>query len=418
MPLADGSDSSIMETGDENVENLDESTVTEGFETPNGLKKVKNIIAVSSCKGGVGKSTVSVNLAYTLHQAGNKVGILDADIYGPSLPTMTGTVGNEVVFADNRLLPMQYAGVKLMSMGFLSSGPAIIRGPMVNQILNQLITLTDWEELDYLVIDMPPGTGDIQLTLAQTLDISAAVIVTTPQRLSFVDVAKGIDMFDTVNIPTVAIVENMAEFPTYNFSNDFYDTLADGLCTAATSVDPDSNLRDKLRLILRESIESRLAPVRVFGSGHTQRLRDMWGIENLISLPLAPDVSESGDVGRPHVLREPDSILANKMSDLASSVIEEINSASDKPDVVEYDSTLNTVKFSGGDVPAAAIRKSCKCALCVEEMTGRPLLNPASVASDIRPLRMAPIGRYAMSFDWSDGHKSLIPFRQLEDLRE
>ena len=424
---------SVIGTGDEGSHSP-ESVMEAVVAKPDGLKMVKNIIAVSSCKGGVGKSTVSVNLAYTLHQAGAKVGVLDADIYGPSLPTMTGTVGNEVVFHEGKLIPMQYDGVKLMSMGYLSKGPAIIRGPMVNQILNQLITLTDWQELDYLVVDMPPGTGDIQLTLAQMLDISAAVIVTTPQRLSFVDVVKGIDMFDTVNIPTVAVVENMAEVTTYDFPDEFYEHLGDRIVTKYLAASAASKLslssrgdgdgaRDVSSIepatisdLIRESVEAQQKPMRIFGAGHSQRLRDMWGIENFVSLPLLASVSTSGDIGRPHVLNDPESPLTDKMVNLAEAVIGEIIKAEDTPKAVEYDPEQNVVKFEGSELPADIIRKSCKCALCVEEMSGRPLLDPATIPIDLKAIGMAPIGRYAISFDWSDGHKSLIPFRQLKDL--
>ncbi|KAK9749757.1 hypothetical protein RND81_02G148100 [Saponaria officinalis] len=169
---------------------------------PKGLQTISNIIAVSSCKGGVGKSTVAVNLAYTLAGMGARVGIFDADVYGPSLPTM--------VSPDNRLLemnpetrtiiPTEYLGVKLILFGFSGQGRAIMRGPMVSGVIDQLLTTTEWGELDYLVIDMPPGTGDIQLTLCQVVPLTAAVIVTTPQKLAFIDVAKGVRMFSKLKV--------------------------------------------------------------------------------------------------------------------------------------------------------------------------------------------------------------------------
>ena len=181
-----------------------------------GLKAVKNVVLCASCKGGVGKSTTAVNLAYSLHAQGHKVGILDVDIYGPSLPTMvtpTRAFNPAEDIVGNAISPVDGGGVKLMSMGYINPVDSfVLRGAKVSPLVQQLISTTQWGDLDYLIIDMPPGTGDIHLTLAQMdgLRIDAAVIVTTPQRLSFVDVVKGVEMFDKVGIPSVAVVENMA----------------------------------------------------------------------------------------------------------------------------------------------------------------------------------------------------------------
>jgi len=284
-----------------------------------GLSGVKNIIAVSSCKGGVGKSTVAVNLAYTLSEAGARVGILDADIYGPSLPTMTRPKLGDKLYVDNKLVPLEYRGVKLLSLGFINQGASIMRGPMVNQILNQFVLMSDWGVLDYLIIDMPPGTGDIQLTLSQIMNISAAVIVTTPQKLSFVDVVKGIDMFDTVNIPCVAVVENMAEFSTYSFDESFYQKLSTKVVAMQYSP-TDEEHNQRIKNLLQSEIEAQIQPKRLFGSGHIQRLKEMWGIENLISLPLLDAVSSSGDKGIPYVLEYPESTMAQALVKLANNL--------------------------------------------------------------------------------------------------
>ena len=391
---------------------------------PAGMAKVKNVIAVSSCKGGVGKSTVSVNLAYTLSMAGARVGILDADIYGPSLPTMTKPASTEVVYANNQIQPLEYEGVKLMSMGFINKGASIMRGPMVNQILNQFVTLCNWGELDYLVVDMPPGTGDIQLTLAQIIDISAAVIVTTPQRLSFVDVVKGIDLFDTVNIPCVAVVENMAEYDTYSFPPEFFEKLGEkvtSVASAATAFNPDpSQAFTAVTNVIKQSIEAQKIPKRVFGEGHTQRLRDMWGLENIVSLPLLEDVSKCGDTGLPYVKAYPKSVVSTTMIDLANGVINEVKRLSKETEVPSFtfDSVVGTIQFKGNQISPFELRCDCRCATCIEELTGKKLLNPDTVPKNVKPLNMAPIGRYAMSFDWSDGHRSLYPFRQVTSLVE
>jgi Mrp family chromosome partitioning ATPase len=391
----------------------------------NGLSNVKKVIAVSSCKGGVGKSTTSVNFAYTLSKLGYKVGILDADIYGPSLPTMTSPESLEFrTTGSNQLKPLVYEGVKLMSMGFLNKGAAIMRGPMVNQILTQFVTLTDWGELDYLVLDMPPGTGDIQLTLAQVMSIDAAVVVTTPQRLSFIDVVKGIDMFDTVNIPSVAIVENMASIDAYEFDNDYFGNVTKEILDLSKKGELTA---DALFSYIKTSVEARKKPSRVFGVGHIDRVRNMWGIENIISVPVQDEVSAAGDKGVPFVLTHPESITAIQMKELVTKVISELKKLESDSEQnaydISFDETSGKIIFKSPEalgiqeeVNPKSLRCDCRCALCVEEMTGAALLDPDSVPGDIRPVSMAPIGRYAMSVDWSDSHKSLYPFKQIERL--
>ncbi|KAL0427070.1 UNVERIFIED_CONTAM: Fe-S cluster assembly factor, chloroplastic [Sesamum latifolium] len=231
-------------------------------ELPAGLQTVSNVVAVSSCKGGVGKSTVAVNLAYTLAGMGARVGIFDADVYGPSLPTMVSPENRllEMNPEKRTIIPTEYMGIKLVSFGFAGQGRAIMRGPMVSGVINQLLTTTEWGELDYLVIDMPPGTGDIQLTLCQVVPLTAAVIVTTPQKLAFIDVAKG--------VPCVAVVENMCHFD------------ADG---------------------------KRYYP---FGRGSGSQVVQEFGIPHLFELPIRPTLSASGDSGVPEVVADPQGEVA------------------------------------------------------------------------------------------------------------
>lgn len=231
-------------------------------ETVPALSQVRHIIAVSSCKGGVGKSTVSVNLAYSLAGMGAKVGILDADVYGPSLPTMLSPE-NPVLEMDpetSAITPAEYHGVKVVSFGFTGQASAIMRGPMVSGLINQLLTTSNWGELDYLIVDFPPGTGDIQLTLCQAAPFSAAVVVTTPQKLSFVDVAKGIRMFAKLRVPCLSVVENMSYF------------------------DGDDGKR-----------------YRPFGEGSGERVCREFGVPALFQHPITADLSAAGDNGVPNV---------------------------------------------------------------------------------------------------------------------
>lgn len=432
-----------------------------------GLSLVNNVIAVSSCKGGVGKSTTAVNLAFALDRQGAKVGILDADIYGPSLPTMVAPDTEMVEFVESQIRPMirqtgldaegQPKGVKLMSFGYVNPGAAaVMRGPMVIQLINQLLTLTSWGELDYLVIDMPPGTGDIPLTLCQSLNITAAVIVTTPQRLSFTDVVKGVDMFDTVNVPCVAVVENMAYADVsaldyvdsredmnrnggvagawQRLRQDIEDVLEDedGIRTGKGAV-----VDDLITVVQRRLREDRIARP-LFGQGHRQRLADMWGLDNTVSLPVLEEVSKSGDSGTPLLVSEPDSSSAQIFMDLAGRVVREVaklryDRSRLRPSVtylpVEHviavtlhgaagltdDGRMESDISPPQKIAPAALRRQCRCAMCVEEMTGRQLLQPETIAEDIKPVEIGAVGNYAIGITWTDGHKSLFPYRSFVD---
>ena len=175
---------------------------------------VKNLVAVASGKGGVGKTTVAVNLALALANLGNKVGLLDADVYGPNVPIMLGTLQEPQATAEKRIIPVQSQGLKMISMGLLNPGdkPMIWRGPMLHSVITQFLRSVEWGELDYLIIDLPPGTGDVQLTLIQTVAVTGAVVVTTPSTVALADVRKAIEMFRQVNVEVLGVVENMSTF--------------------------------------------------------------------------------------------------------------------------------------------------------------------------------------------------------------
>ncbi len=236
------------------------------------LPSVKNIVAVASGKGGVGKSTTAVNLALALAAEGAAVGILDADIYGPSQPTMMGIEGRPDSIDGKTMTPMENYGVQVMSIGFLveADNPMIWRGPMATQALEQLLRQTNWAELDYLIVDMPPGTGDIQLTLSQKVPLTGAVIVTTPQDIALMDAKRGLKMFEKVGVPILGIVENMAVHVCSN-------------CGHAE---------------------------HIFGADGGKKMAAEFGVDYLGALPLTMSIREQADSGRPTVVSDPDGEIA------------------------------------------------------------------------------------------------------------
>jgi ATP-binding protein involved in chromosome partitioning len=244
------------------------------------LGDIHNIVAVASGKGGVGKSTVAVNLALAWSAQGARVGMLDADIYGPSQPLMLGLEGQRPTSPDGkRLQPLRSHGVAAMSIGFLvdAEQPMVWRGPMVTQALTQLLSETDWGTLDYLVIDMPPGTGDIQLTLAQRVPVAGAVIVTTPQDIALADARKGLKMFEKVSVPVLGVVENMSVH----------------ICASCGHVE------------------------HIFGAGGGARMAGQYGVRLLGELPLDAHIREEADGGRPTVVAAPDSPRARAYFEMA-----------------------------------------------------------------------------------------------------
>jgi len=391
-----------------------------------GMAGVGAVIAVSSCKGGVGKSTTSVNLAYALQSMGASVGIFDADVYGPSLPTMVEPDDDIVRFIGRQIAPLQRNGVKLMSFGYINEGSAVMRGPMVSQLLDQFLSVTNWGSLDYLILDMPPGTGDIQLTLTQRLNITAAVIVTTPQELSFADVVRGVEMFDTVNVPCIAVVENMAYYESdpskvVNNANeleqDVRAMLEEKGIVNMNGDDGGGIAEELVQLVLNNA---KTEPVRIFGPGHLQRLSNQWGIEHTYSMPLMDQIAANGDSGMPFVLGNPDSPQTKIYKQLAQSVVSEVaktkfSKNSRRPEI-EFIEEFGILMVDEEPLEPKELRMACRCAACVEEMTGRQILQPSDVPDNIKPLRMTSTGNYALSVDWSNGHKSLYPYRQIRKL--
>ena len=250
--------------------------------TPVAFPELGNIIAVSSGKGGVGKSTVAVNLAVALANDGARVGIMDADIYGPNVPRMLGLDGPPRLDNHDRMVPHEAFGVRVVSLGFLvpPDQPAIWRGPIIMKVINQFLRDVAWGKLDYLIVDMPPGTGDAQLSLVQATHVHGSLIVTTPQDVAAGDALRGAKMFERVGVPILGIVENMSYFECPHCGK----------------------------------------PSALFGSGGGQKLADSLGLPLLSQIPLYPRVLEGGDSGRPIVIAEPESGAAKALAQLAGMV--------------------------------------------------------------------------------------------------
>ena len=254
---------------------------------PRELPHLGRVIAVSSGKGGVGKSTVSVNLAAALAAAGHRVGVMDADIYGPNVPRMLGVLGREpAVSAERRILPLEAHGLKLISLGSLVGRDVatIWRGPIITKIIQQFLADVEWGQLDYLVVDLPPGTGDAQLSLVQNVHVAAGIIVTTPQEVAVGDALRGAKMFEKVGVPLLGIVENMSYF-----------------------LVPGTGQREY-----------------IFGRGGGARLAAELGVPLLAEIPLATRVQELGEAGTPVVLADPDSSAAQALRAMAERVVAEV----------------------------------------------------------------------------------------------
>jgi ATP-binding protein involved in chromosome partitioning len=262
---------------------------------------VKYLVAVASGKGGVGETTVAVNLALALAKMGNKVGLLDADVYGPNVPIMLGSTGEPMATPQQRIIPVQAQGIKMISMGLLNPGdkPVIWRGPMLHSVITQFLRSVEWGELDYLVIDLPPGTGDVQLTLIQTVEVTGAVVVTTPSTVALADVRKAIEMFRQVNVEVLGVVENMSTFACPHCGK----------------------------------------PVDIFGHGDGAKTAIAYGVPVLGEIEIDPRIRVGGDTGKPVAAAGEGAPAAQSLYRVAKAVsarLEEVAATSGGP-AVEID---------------------------------------------------------------------------------
>src|SRR4030088_445891 len=259
---------------------------------------VKNLVAIASGKGGVGKTTVAVNLALALSKQGHKVGLLDADVYGPNVPIMLGTTQEPLATMDKRIIPVEIQGLKMISMGLLSPGdkPMIWRGPMLHSVITQFLRSVIWGELDYLIIDLPPGTGDVQLTLIQTVAVTGAVVVTTPSTVALADVRKAIEMFRQVNVEVLGVVENMSTFA----------------CPHCAK------------------------PIDIFGHGEGAKTAREYGVPVLGEIEIDPRIRVGGDTGKPIAAQGESAAGAKSLFSVARAVtarLAEVGASSSGPAV-------------------------------------------------------------------------------------
>ncbi len=342
-----------------------------------GTGSVKNIIAVASGKGGVGKSTMTANLALMMARKGMKVGVIDADLYGPTQPGLLGS--REAPKAVNgQIMPIEKDGVKFISMASInpSDEAMVVRAPIAIKAIQQFLGGVCWGELDFLFIDLPPGTGDIQLTLAQQAHLSGAIIVTTPQKVAVEIAKKGLSMFKTVNVPILGIVENMS-----------------GLACAHCN---EMN--------------------HVFGKGGGAELSKKLDVPFLGEIPLDLSIMQGGDDGTAVVLRDEDSPAKASFAKVGEKLVEELirrekDAQANEPTEIKSEGSEVTLTWhdeTHTKLSSYDLRLVCPCASCVDENTGKRILDPKSVPLDITVLGQRPIGRYGVTFNFSDGHNTGI----------
>lgn len=351
----------------------------------NGLTKVRYIVAIASGKGGVGKSTVATNLAFALNKLGQKVGLIDADIYGSSQPGLLGT-DTRPTGQDGLILPVEKSGIKYISMGIMTQtdAPLIMRAPMAVKAINQFLTGVFWGELDYLLIDLPPGTGDIQLSIGQQVNLSGVVIVTTPQKLAAQIAKKGLQMFETLNAPILGVVENMSGFTC-------------GHCHEVT------------------------AP---FKKGGGRDLATNMNVPFLGEIPLDPNIMMSSDDGI-NIQEDASNPSALIFLNLAKEVMQNMEEAQIKSrkieaEKIEHDQTMVRIHWKDGtqsEIDAYTLRLHCPCALCVDENSGKKIIRPQDIPLTIKAEDIRPVGRYGMMIRFSDGHdKGIFRFKHLREM--
>jgi len=351
----------------------------------NGLSKIRHIIAVASGKGGVGKSTITTNLAFALNKLGHQVGLMDADIYGPSQP---GLFGSDVkpVGQDGLIVPVMKDGVKYISMGIMtpSDAPLIMRAPMAVKAINQFLTGVMWGELDYLIIDLPPGTGDIQLSIGQQANLAGVVIVTTPQKLAAQIAKKGLQMFETLNAPILGVIENMSGFTC-------------GHCGEVT------------------------AP---FKKGGGRDLAQTMNVPFLDEIPLDPNIMMSSDEGI-NIQEEGSSPSAERFITIAKKLVNNMEEAQVKSRQIEavkieHDETMVRIIWKDGsksEIDSYTLRFQCPCALCVDENSGKKIIKPQDIPLTIKAENIRPVGRYGIMIQFSDGHdKGIYRFKNLKEM--
>ena len=353
------------------------------------LAGIKYIVAIASGKGGVGKSTVATNLAVALRSTGDRVGLLDADIYGPSQPGLLGATIKNPELVDNLVQPTNRHGIDFVSVGMLLSAdaPAIWRAPIAVKMINEFLGKVNWGRLDYLLIDLPPGTGDVQLTLAQQAALAGAVIITTPQQVALGVARRGLKMFQQVDVPIVGVIENMSGFTCRH-------------CGETTEV---------------------------FKTGGGRQMAEEFGVPFLGSLPLDPEIMMSGDDGVPVLNRAPDSKAAKAILELAGHFRTQVDRLGSEPVSGPQHVEVNTagdlvVKWADGHESIHKpynLRINCRCAGCVDEGSGEQTLEAKRVPLDLSIRRTTPVGRYALAFEFSDGHRTgIYSFDLLRELCE